>query len=164
VYGDPLRVDFRIAGYKDDVRQPFEILIAEDNPADVALVREALKTNNIDCVLHVLTDGEKALARIDSLDSDPKMPQVDLLILDMHLPKHDGEAVLQRLRSTRHYARTPVIVMTSLSSPAFEQKAGKDAAMLCFPKPSTVDELLELGLVVRNVLDCQGRGALKSRP
>ncbi len=117
--------------------QPFEILIAEDNPADVALVREALKTNNVDCVLHVLTDGEKALARIDSLESDPKMPQVDLLILDMHLPKHDGEAVLKRLRSTRHYAGTPFILTTSFSSPAIEQKARVDAAVLCFPKPST---------------------------
>jgi chemotaxis family two-component system response regulator Rcp1 len=136
---------------------PFEILIAEDNPADVALVREALKTHNLECVLRVLTDGEKALALLDSLDSDPKTPQVDLLILDMHLPKHDGAAVLKRLRSTRNYARTPVIVMTSLVSTRIEESFAKDGTMLYFPKPSTVDELLELGSMVRNMLDQHGR-------
>jgi len=135
------------------VAQPFEILIAEDNPADVALVREALKTNNLDCVLHVLSDGEKALARIDSLDKDPKTPQVDLLILDMHLPKHDGEAILKRLRSTRHYARTPVIVMTSLASRWIEDNAAKDGALVYCSKPSTLDELVKLGAVVRNMLE-----------
>src|SRR6185369_18088842 len=94
---------------------PFEILIAEDNPADVALVREALALQNVDCVLHVLRDGEAALSLLDRLDNDPNQPPVDLLILDMHLPKYDGEEVLNRLRSTRHYAQTPVIVMTSHS-------------------------------------------------
>jgi len=141
------------------VAQPFEILIAEDNPADVVLVREALATNNVDCVLHVLTDGEKALARIDNLDNDPNKPPVDLLILDMHLPKHDGETVLKRLRSTRHYARTPVIVMTSLASKWIEDNAAKDGAMVYCSKPSTLDELLKLGVVVRNMLDQHGRGA-----
>jgi len=146
------------------VTQPFEILIAEDNPADIALVREALRTNNIDCVLHVLPDGEKALARIDILDSDPKTPQVDLLILDMHLPKHDGETVLKRLRSTRHYSRTPVIVMTSLASRWIEDNAAKDGAMVYCSKPSSLDELLKLGAVVRNMLNLYGRGAENPAP
>jgi DNA-binding response OmpR family regulator len=138
---------------------PFEILIAEDIPADVALVREALKAHNIDCVLHVLRDGEQALALLDSLDGNPKMPRVDLLILDMHLPKHNGEDVLKRLRSTEHYAQTPVIVMTAHSSARMEAQATKNAAMFYFHKPSTIDELSELGVVVRNVLHSQDRGA-----
>jgi len=140
------------------MNQPFEILIAEDNPADVALVREALKAHNIDCVLHVLRDGEQALALLDSLDKDPKLPRVDLLILDMHLPKHDGEDILKRLRSTEHYAQTPVVVMTSQSSSWSEAKATKHAAMFYFQKPSAMDELTELGAVVRNVLALQNRG------
>ncbi len=117
---------------------PFGILIAEDNPADVALVREALKAHDVDYVLHVLRDGEQALALLDSLDRDPNLPRVDLLILDMHLPKHDGEDVLKRLRSTEHYAQTPVIVMTSQKSSGIEAKAAKHAAMYYFQKPSTM--------------------------
>ncbi|MGZ3709529.1 MAG: response regulator [Bdellovibrionota bacterium] len=135
------------------MNQPFEILIAEDNPADVALVREALKLHDVDSVLHVLRDGEQALALLDSLDKDPKLPRVDLLILDMHLPKHDGEEILKRLRSTEHYAQTPVIVLTAHSSTSTEAKATKNAALFYFRKPSTLDELSELGAMVRNVLD-----------
>ena len=146
------------------MNQPFEILIAEDNPADVTLVREALKMHDINYVLHVLRDGEQALALLDSLDKDPKLPRVDLLILDMHLPKHDGEDILERLRSTEHYAQTPVIVMTAQSSSSIEAKAAKHAAMSYFRKPSTLGELSELGLVVRNVLNAQHRGGSDTPP
>ena len=82
----------------------------------------------------------------------------------MHLPKHDGEDILKRLRSTEHYAQTPVIVMTSQSSSRIEAKAAKHAAMSYFRKPSTLDELSELGLVVRNVLDTQHRGGSEAPP
>jgi CheY-like chemotaxis protein len=146
------------------MNQPFEILIAEDNPADVALVREALKAHNIDCVLHVLRDGEQALALLDSLDRDPNVPRVDLLILDMHLPKHDGEEILKRLRSTERYAQTPVIVMTSYPSNSIEANATKHAAMFYFRKPSTLEELSELGSMVRNVLATQDRGGHQAPP
>jgi CheY-like chemotaxis protein len=130
----------------------FEILIAEDNAADVALVREALKMHDIDHVLHVMRDGEQALALLDSLDNDPAKPRVDLLILDMHLPKYDGEDILTRLRSTQHYAQTPVIVMTAHSIADIKKHAIKNAALFYCRKPSTVDELSQLGLVVRDVL------------
>jgi CheY-like chemotaxis protein len=146
------------------VNQSFEILLAEDNPADVTLVREALKMHNVDCVVHVLRDGEQALALLDSLDRDPKLPRVDLLILDMHLPKHDGEEILKRLRSTEHYAQTPVIVMTSYPSSWIEAKAAKHAAVFYYQKPSTMDELKELGAVVRNVLDSRDHGGRQTPP
>lgn len=146
------------------MNQPFEILIAEDNPADVALVREALKMHDIDSVLHILRDGEQALACLDSLDKDPTLPRVDLLILDMHLPKHDGEDVLKRLRSSEHYAQTPVIVMTAQVSTSMEAMAAKNAALFYFRKPSTLDELSELGAMVRNVLSSKRRGGRQTPP
>jgi DNA-binding response OmpR family regulator len=70
----------------------------------------------------------------------------------MHLPKHDGEDILKRLRSTEHYAQTPVIVMTAQSTALREEQAMKNAALFCLRKPSTLEELSQLGAVVRNVL------------
>jgi CheY-like chemotaxis protein len=145
------------------MKKSFEILIAEDNPADVALVREALKIHNIACVLHVLPDGEQALTMLDSLDRNPKRPRVDLLILDMHLPKYNGEDVLKRLRSSEHYAQTPVIVMAAYSAGWAEKKATEDAVFY-FPKPSTLDELMKLGAVVRNMLTSPGSTTGPSGP
>src|SRR5579862_6098678 len=96
--------------------KPFKILLAEDNTSDVALVREALRTHEVDCVLHVIPDGAQVIHWLDTLDSDPDSAPLDLLLLDMHLPKFDGRDILKRLRSTERYAQTPVVVMTALDS------------------------------------------------
>ena len=60
---------------------------------------------------------------INRIDTDPKAPPLDLVLLDMRLPKCDGEEVLKRLRSTKRYARTPAIIMTGLSSSCIEEEA-----------------------------------------
>jgi DNA-binding response OmpR family regulator len=132
---------------------PFQIVIAEDNAADVVLVREALKAHRIDCTIHVLRDGEEALAFLDMADSERSEKRIDLLLLDLNLPKRDGEEVLKKLRSTRHYAETPVIVMTSMDAAAPEMKNVIEIASVCFPKPSTLDEFLNLGEIVRELLN-----------
>jgi len=129
----------------------YEIVVAEDNPADLALVRAALKQHK-NRVLHVVPDGEKALTMIDGLDTRPKAPRIDLLLLDMHLPKHDGEEILERLRSTEHLAQTPAIATTSLDSSWVEAKTVRHAPVFYFHKASTVDGFMEFGAVVRRVL------------
>ena len=63
------------------------IVLAEDNPADVGLVRAALREHEVDCELRVLSDGEQLVAFISGLDHNTKHPCPDLLLLDMHLPK-----------------------------------------------------------------------------
>ncbi len=107
----------------------------------------------VNCILHLVRDGEQAIALIDRLDSDRTMPEMDLLILDMHLPRYDGSQVLDRLRSSEQYAQTPVIVMTGLDSSQLEEKAAKSAAALYFRKPSALDEFMQLGLMVRDLLE-----------
>lgn len=84
-----------------------QIVLAEDNSADVMLVRLALESAGIHCDLHILDDGEKAIAFIEELDASPQSRPVDLLLLDMHLPKRDGDEILKRLRSADHYAQSP---------------------------------------------------------
>jgi DNA-binding response OmpR family regulator len=139
--------------------KPFEILLAEDSLEDAELVRLALKEHGVECVLRVFRDGEEAITFLRSLDADPKGPALDLLIVDMNLPKRSGEDILKCLRSTENYARTPVIVMSGLMARATEEKATRHAAMLYFQKPSTLDGFMQLGSIVRNVLRKQARGA-----
>lgn len=133
--------------------RPFEILLAEDSQADAELVREALKEHHVNCSLRVISDGAQAIEFIDRIDGDPKAPPLDLLLLDMRLPRCDGEEVLQRLRSTEHYAQTPVIVMTGLSSSSLEGKAIRHNAMTYFEKPSTLEEFMQLGSIVCRILE-----------
>ena len=131
---------------------PYHILLAEDSAADVGIVRLALRDQNFDHVLHVAKDGEEAIAFIERADSDRKAPGLDLLLLDMHLPRYNGEQILQRLRSSERYAQTPVVVMTSFAAPEDRDRAQKHAALFYFRKPSGLDEFIQLGAIVRNIL------------
>ena len=92
-------------------RRPLEILVIEDNPADVHLIREGLKISCPDLGLNVriAEDGEKALAMLLGSHFRP-----DMILLDLGLPKVDGQTVLQRVRSERKdLASTPVVVFSS---------------------------------------------------
>ena len=123
------------------------IVVVEDNPADLWLVREALKAHRVHCVIQPIRDGEQALKLINSDES-----RVDLFILDMHLPKHGGEEILTCLRATKRYAQTPVIMMTALES-SMGAIAARSPTMVYFPKPSTLDEFMGLGPIVEALLE-----------
>lgn len=136
-------------------RAPYEILVAEDNPADVTLVREALSKQGLLCALHVARDGAQAIAFVEAQDKNGL--GLDLVLLDMHLPKHDGQEILSRLRATERCGQTPVIVMTSSSSPRDHEAAERHSAMHYFQKPSTLAQFMQLGRIVQDVLDKETR-------
>jgi CheY-like chemotaxis protein len=129
----------------------FDVLLAEDNSADAELVRMALKEHDVDCTLRVICDGAEAITLLESLDTDPTTQTLDLLLVDMNLPKRSGEDILKCLRSTRSYAKTPVIIMSG--SAVVEEEATRHPATIYFKKPSTLDEFMQLGSIVRNVLE-----------
>ncbi|HEY3453189.1 MAG TPA: response regulator [Bryobacteraceae bacterium] len=133
--------------------KPFEILLAEDSEGDAELVRQALQQHHIDCLLHIVSDGARAIEFINRIDTDPNARPLDLLLLDLRLPICDGDEVLTRLRSTKHYAHTPVIVMTGLSSSAVRERTSRHHAIVHFEKPSTLDEFLQLGSMIRQVFE-----------
>jgi DNA-binding response OmpR family regulator len=139
--------------------EPFEILLAEDSLGDAELVRMALKEHGVECMLRVFRDGDEAITFLRDLDADPKGPALDLLVVDMNLPKSSGEDILKCLRSTENYAQTPVIVMSCVIAGAAEEKATRHAAIVYFEKPSTLDGFMQLGSIVRNVLQKYTRGA-----
>jgi CheY-like chemotaxis protein len=135
-----------------------QILLAEDNPADVLLVREALSQQNIECELVVLRDGEQAMALITRLDTDRKLPCPSLLLLDLHLPGKDGLEILKCLRTSERCGQLPVVILTSSDSPQDRANAEKNAALHYFRKPSTQPEFMELGAIVKQII------ALTNRP
>jgi CheY-like chemotaxis protein len=132
--------------------RPFQILLAEDSAADVGIVRIALRDQGLNHVLHVASDGEEAISLIEKADNDRNASGPDLLLLDMHLPKYNGEEILKCLGSTERYAQIPVVVMTSSDAPADHELAQKHAALFYFRKPSSLDEFVQLGVIVRDIL------------
>jgi two-component system, chemotaxis family, response regulator Rcp1 len=129
------------------------IVVAEDNHADIMLVEQALKIHGVDCELVIITDGAEAIRYFGGLDLNSASPAPNLVLLDMHLPKYDGEDVLNALRSTERMAQTPVIIMTGSTAPQVENTAQKRVAVHYFTKPSNWGEFAELGAIVRNLLE-----------
>jgi CheY-like chemotaxis protein len=92
---------------------PVEILYVEDNPADIRLTREVLAEGRVMNSLHVVTDGEQALAYVrgEGPFADRVVP--DLILLDLNLPRRDGREVLAELKSDPSYRQIPVVVLTT---------------------------------------------------
>lgn len=94
----------------------FEIILVEDNPADVEMTLSALKDHNLANKVRVLRDGAEALSYImDNVDCRPghveHRPKV--ILLDLKLPKIDGLEVLRRIRSDERTKAVPVVILTS---------------------------------------------------
>ncbi len=132
---------------------PCQILLAEDNPADVGLVRYALREHRVDCELRVISDGEEVLSFISLLDVDSNLPCPDLLLLDLHLPKRDGNEILTRLRSSERCGRTPVVIFTSSETPLDHHDLKHMVALHYFRKSSSLVEFLKLGSIVRTLIN-----------
>jgi CheY-like chemotaxis protein len=96
---------------------PIEIILVEDNPADVEMTLSALKERNLANKVHVLKDGAEALTYImNHVDCRPGQAVQDcpkVILLDLKLPKVDGLEVLKRIRSDERTKSVPVVVLTS---------------------------------------------------
>jgi chemotaxis family two-component system response regulator Rcp1 len=125
------------------------ILVAEDNPADIYLIQEALREHGVDCDVLVLKDGAEALRYVSQFDKDPSTFCPELFILDLHLPKHDGEEILALLRTSERCGKVPVIVMSSSDAPSHQNIAGRHESVQFFRKPRDLSQFMEIGTIVR---------------
>jgi CheY-like chemotaxis protein len=95
---------------------PVEVLLIEDDPGDELLTREAFAENKIANRLHVARDGEEALDFLYRRGEHAGAPRVDLVLLDLNLPKYDGRQVLEQIRSDPELTHLPVVILTTSSS------------------------------------------------
>jgi len=130
-----------------------QILLAEDNPADVLLVRRALKQHNIEHQLHVVKDGAEALEFMDNMGKPGNVPCPDLMLLDLNMPKVDGPQVLKEFRKNDACVHTPVIVVTSSDTPKERLKMSELGVACYFRKPLELAAFMQLGAVVGQVLN-----------
>ena len=93
--------------------QPIEILLVEDNPADVRLTMEALKTWTRESRVQVVSDGDEALRYLRRQGTFSEASRPDLLLLDLNLPRMDGRELLAEIKSDADLKRIPVVVLTT---------------------------------------------------
>ena len=128
--------------------KPIEILLVEDNPGDVRLTREALKSGKVWSNLHVVEDGEAALTFLRQQGSYTYAPRPDLILLDLNLPKKDGREVLSIIKADEHLKRIPVVVLTTSQAEEDILKAYNLNANCYITKPVDFDQFLKVVRVV----------------
>jgi two-component system, chemotaxis family, response regulator Rcp1 len=125
------------------------LLLIEDNPIDVRLIRYALQQErNWETEITVAEDGEKAIdLLLAAAASSPQSGKPDFVILDLNLPRRDGTEVLQTIRSVKELQDLPVAVVSSSPLDVIRGKVNTAnvSANCYFTKPMDVDSFLALG-------------------
>jgi CheY-like chemotaxis protein len=120
---------------------PIEILLVEDNPADVRLTIEAFREADTPSRLHVVDDGVKALAFLRAVG--PATPAPDLILLDLNLPRKDGREVLQEIKHDDALKHIPVIVLTTSQAEQDILRSYHLRANAYVTKPVDVDQFFK---------------------
>ena len=131
------------------------VILAEDNPGDVFLIRRALDAQQLSYELLLARDGEDAMKYVMEAASGER--KMDLLLLDLNLPRRDGSEVLARMRSHASLTKVPVVVLTSSDSPQDRDRCLKLGASRYFQKPANLAEFMEIGRIAKELIE--GRAA-----
>lgn len=144
---------------KDSGEKPV-IVVVEDNPADIILVREALAVNSVVSQLETYGTGESALAALSSRleEESPNLP--NLVLLDWNLPAINGAEVLRTIRQWPLFDLTPVAVLTSSGSPRDRSQALNLGATRYIQKPMNLDDFVhQVGQQIRELLKGSAQAA-----
>jgi len=132
----------------DEMRPEPRILLVEDNPVDVLMVRRALKNGGFQNPPIVLDDGEPALDFLAQRGGFEAAVLPDLVILDLNLRKVDGPEVLSFIRRTPKLRGLRVIILSS--SPEDVMKSHAEKADYYIEKPTDAASFLNLGTRIRD--------------
>src|SRR6185436_11961760 len=122
--------------------EPIVILLVEDNPADARLTAEGLKRAKVLNRLHVVEDGEEAVAFMRREGRWADAPRPDIIFLDLNLPKMDGREVLTIVKDDPELTHIPIVVLTSSDADADILKAYRAKANCYIKKPVMFEEFL----------------------
>jgi two-component system, chemotaxis family, response regulator Rcp1 len=117
-----------------------EILVVEDNPSEVRLLKEALKDFSIAHHLTAVEKGEQALQFLRQEGPFIDAPRPDLILLDLNLPGRSGQQVLEDIKGDGRFSSIPVLVLTCSTSYTDVTEAYNHRANCYVCKPTNIDE------------------------
>lgn len=139
-------------------RRRADILVVEDNPGDVYLLEQAFATAaRAKLRLHIVHDGEDAMAFLRREGPHDHAPRPDVVLLDLNLPRKSGREVLVDIRSSPSLRKIPVVVMTGSDADEDVAEAYDLGANVYVTKPTSPDNLTKLVTVLEDLWLVLGR-------
>ena len=123
---------------------PADVLLVEDNPGDVRLTREAFREGRIENALHVVTDGVEAMDFLLQRGDHADAARPDLVLLDLNLPRKNGDEVLAEIRDDSDLKTIPVVVLTGSKAQEDVVKSYELCANAYLTKPVDPMEFIEV--------------------
>jgi len=130
--------------------RPIDILLVEDSPGDIRLIRETLKESKLLNNLSVVMDGEAAEAFLNREGEYTDSPRPDLILLDLNLPKKDGHEVLAQIKQDPALRRIPVVILTTSKAEEDILRSYDLNANCYITKPVDLDQFMS---VVKSIED-----------
>jgi len=121
-----------------------EILLIEDNPGDARLTQEALKDGKVKNNLNIVYDGIEATDFLFKRNQYQNSPRPDLIILDLNLPKKNGQEVLAEIKADENLKSIPVIILTISKSEEDIIKSYNLHANCFLSKPIDLNKFFEV--------------------
>ena len=137
------------------------ILVIEDNLSDVFLLKRALSKLDFHFELTHLACGSEALEFIRGQGAYLASPVPDLILVDLNLYKYTGADILREIRGAVRFRGVPVCVWSSSRS-ARDEAQLRDLGIARFiPKPAGLDQFMEIGTTLRNLITLPTPGATR---
>ncbi len=92
---------------------PIDILLVDDDLADIKLTKRALEAGRVLNNVHVVKDGIEAMAFLRGEEKFANAPRPDLVLLDLNMPRMDGREVLQEVKADDHLKSIPIVVLST---------------------------------------------------
>ena len=125
------------------------ILLVEDNLADLFIIQEAIDELDLAYHLETATNGEMALKKIKDISQRDSIGLFDLILLDLNIPSPDGRRVLKFLKADSSYADVPVVILTTSSDLKDINYAYQNHANAFVTKPYDIENFSEY---IKNML------------
>ena len=119
-------------------------MLVEDSPEDVLLTRETLKDAKVANQMHVVGDGEQAMAFLRREGPHASAPRPDLILLDLNLPRMDGRQLLAEIKGDERFRRIPVVVLTTSVSDRDVHNAYDNMVNAYVRKPVDLERFIEV--------------------
>jgi two-component system, chemotaxis family, response regulator Rcp1 len=130
--------------------RPVEILLVEDSPTDVLLLKEALLESKIANTMQTVPDGVEAMAYLHREGIYQHAIRPDIILLDLNLPRMDGRQVLAAVKNDDKLKRIPVVVLTTSRSESDVLKAYGLHANCYVVKPVNFEQFAEVVKSIEN--------------